>query len=747
MTINDALALHHAGRLAEAERAYRQVLALQPNQYHALHFLGVLKAQTGDFAASVDFVARSLALFAKNPLAEFHLAESLSHLGRYRDAASHYRKAIDLDAGFVPAYGGLAVCLMEQGAPHDALDAVRQGLQHAPQDPDLESRHGEVLRALKCSEEAKAAYQRVLQVAPGHMVASLGLGRLLCEAGRYQDGLQIFETQARHAPHLSEPHIACAFALAALGRRPEALEAYQHALAADPNNPAIYYSIGCTLMEGNFWAQAVAAFDSALALRPGYVEALYNRAYALAELGRRDEALAACDHVLRLDPKSGPANAKSALLRAQICDWAQRDACVSRLEALVQEKVAIDPFVLAWATDDPALQLQAATAWAVPAAAPMPPRPLSQGRLKIGYLSPNFHEHPVAHQAVAVFEAHDRQAFETFGLCVAPGPQTAIRTRLQQAFDHFIELGQATPTEIAQKVQALGIDILVDLAGYTSGGQTAALRFRPAPIQVSWLGFPGTTGAPYVDYLIADPVLIPPADEVFYSEKIVRLPLSYMPRDRADADAPVPSRPEAGLPQTGLVFAAFNNTLKFTPEVFAVWMRLLSAIPGSVLWLNVQNPQAKANLGRAAQAQAIAPDRLIFAPRIEARAAHLARLSCADLFLDTVPYGAHSTANDFLWAGVPVLTCSGKSFASRVAAAQLLALDLAGLIAPDLAAYERMALDLAKNEEARAGLRRHLARAGKDHPLFDPVRFACDLERSYRQMAQDKGTAAVGARL
>jgi protein O-GlcNAc transferase len=735
MTIDDALQLHRTGRLAEAEQAYRRLLAGEPNHHHALHFLGVLKAQAGDMAAAVDLIARSLALHGDNPPAEFHLAEALYFLGRLGDATAHYRRAIAGDGEFVAAYGGLARALLATGALGEALAVAEQGLKRDGRNPDLLAQAGDILRLLQRGAEAQSCYSRALEAAPDYLAALLGVGYLRLEDGLYDDALAAFDTAATAHPAMSEPLTGRAIVLGAMGRLDEALQTYSAALGRDPANEQIYYNLGCALLDGGQLPAALSAFDSALAVKPDYVEALYNRAFVLDDLGRLDDALTACDQVLAVDPDASLAASKAFLLRARRCDWSGVAARRANLKRLVEAGHRVDPYTLAIVFDDPALLHRAATQWASPPAAPMPVRPLSPDRLRIAYLSPNFHEHPVAHQAVGVFEAHDRSRFETFGVCVASGPDTAVRMRLKAGFEHFVDAGRTAPRELAAMLHQRGIDIIVDLAGYTIGGRTAALRFRPAPLAVAWLGFPGTTGASYVDYLIADPVIVPPGAENHYSEKIVRLPFSYMPRDGSTPRLAAPPRRDLGLPDGAFVFCGFNNALKFTPEIFAIWMALLRGKDGSVLWLNSQEPRVRDNLRREAAARGLAPERIVFAERAAARTDHLARLAAADLFLDTVPYGAHSTANDFLWAGVPVVTCSGQSFASRVAAGQLTALGLPELIAPDLAAYQNLAAGLACDPARLGELRRGLA-AKAASPLFDSAAFCRALETAFETMAE-----------
>jgi len=708
MTINDALALHHAGRLDEAERAYRQVLAAQPKQYHALHFLGVLKAQRGDMAASADLIAQSVALFEANALAHFHLAEAVLKLGQFADAIAHYRRALVLEPALVPAYPRLAGCLIETGNAAEGL-SVR---------PD----------------EALAAFDQALARDPGLVGALVGQARIQFEKGDSAAAFGALETAMAAHPEAVEPHISKAILLTELGRRDAALATYQAALAIDPAAEDTYYNMGCLLLDMRLYPAAVAAFDSALAIRSNFYSAEYNRAWALEHLGQRDEALAGCERALKLNPDAGMVASKAFFLRASVCDWQSRAMEVGRLRRLAQAAIKVDSFYLLSAIDDPALHLAAAKLQAVPAKPALSPAP-RHDKLRIAYLSPDFHDHPVGHHLVSVLEAHDRAKFEIIGIDLEAGPETAIRGRLRQAVGRLVEAHGWTDAALAAFLKDEGIDIAIDLAGYTIGGRSAALASHPVPITAAWLGYPGTTGASYIDYIIADPVLIPPDDERYYTEKPVRLPLTYLPRDTDLKPGPCPARAELGLPENAFVFCGFNNTYKITPEIFAIWMRLLRQVEGSVLWLNTQNRLAQTNLSREAAAHGIAPQRLIFAPRADKRADHLSRLAAADLFLDTLPYGAHSTASDMLWAGVPVLTVTGKSFASRVAAGLLRALGLGELIAADAEGYENLALALAQNPEKLAGIRKTLEETVSSAAVFDPVRFCRSLEMAFETMA------------
>jgi protein O-GlcNAc transferase len=355
-------------------------------------------------------------------------------------------------------------------------------------------------------------------------------------------------------------------------------------------------------------------------------------------------------------------------------------------------------------------------------------------RIRVAYLSADLHEHATAYLMAELFERHDRERFEVTAVSWGPQVASPMRTRLQQAFEHFVDVRGRGDVEVAHWLREQEIDIAVDLKGYTFDARLGILAQRPVPVQVNYLGYPGTLAAPYIDYLIADAVVIPPEARMHYAEQVVWLPDSYQVNDRQRVIAArTPSRGELGLPERGIVFCSFNNNYKLTPEVFALWMRLLQQVEGSVLWLLEGNAAVAANLRREAQVRGIAPERLVFAPRAPLPE-HLARQRTADLFLDTLPCNAHTTASDALWAGLPLVTCLGATFAGRVAASLLTAVGLPELITPSLAEYEALALRLATDPEALAAVKAKLARNRDTYPLFDSDRTRRHLEAAYVTM-------------
>jgi predicted O-linked N-acetylglucosamine transferase (SPINDLY family) len=430
------------------------------------------------------------------------------------------------------------------------------------------------------------------------------------------------------------------------------------------------------------------------------------------------------------------------MLRQRICDWTTAAEEVAGLVAALDSDARdISPFVLVTRVDDPAIQLRAARNYVRDLACAGLPSlwrgaPYGHKKIRVAYLSSEFRHHATSFLMAELLELHDRERFEITGISWGPDDGTPMRRRVERAFDRVVEVGGISDEEAAQRIHALEIDVAVYLNGFMQGSRPKILAYRPAPIQASFLGYPATMGADFIDYLLVDRFIAPADQQEFFTEKLVHLPDCYQPNDRqrAIADAPA-SRVDCGLPERGFVFACFNNTYKITPAVLDVWMRLLQAVPDSVLWLLAEHPAAIANLRNAAAARDIVPDRLVFAPS-RPLAEHLARHRLADLFLDAFPYTAHTTASDALWAGVPLLTRTGRSFATRVAGSLLHTVGLPELVVESFAEYEAMALRLARTPELLTEFRRRLADVRATTPLFDTDRFRRHLEDAYERMLE-----------
>jgi predicted O-linked N-acetylglucosamine transferase (SPINDLY family) len=540
---------------------------------------------------------------------------------------------------------------------------------------------------------------------------------------------------------MSDSLLQRANSLLQLGRRPEALTCYESYLKVNPQSAEGWHNHGITLSQMQRFDEAVASFDRVLALRPDSAQTWSNRANALFEQKRYAEAIADYDKALSLDPEYGSARGYRLLAKLWCCDWRNLDADIADVSSRLRAGArVIQPFGNLMISRDPADQLRCAQLWSRGEGAQPP---LSRGqrythdKIRVAYLSGDFCVHPVSILMAGVFEAHDRSRFETTAISFGPDDGSALRTRVTKSFDRFLDVRGRTDVEIANLMRVAQIDIVVDLMGLTGASRQGILACRPAPVQVNYLGFPGTTASPHIDYILADKIVIPEAEQHHYSEKVVYLPDTYMPSDatRAISDR-VFTRAEAGLPEKGIVFFCFNNSYKFTPQMFDVWARLLKAVDGSVLWLSQPSDSARRNLIAEADKRGVLSDRLVFAPFLANIDDHLARLALADVFLDTLPCNAHTTASDALFMGVPVITTPGPTFAGRVAASMLSAIGLSELIAPSLSVYEARALELARDAGALAATRAKLKANRARFPLFDTARFTRHLETAFAAMRE-----------
>jgi predicted O-linked N-acetylglucosamine transferase (SPINDLY family) len=507
----------------------------------------------------------------------------------------------------------------------------------------------------------------------------------------------------------------------------------------NPRDADTCFNLAVALKRVDRHEAAIASLRNALSINPNHMQALNSLGISLKQTGQYGAALASYATILAKDNNHAKALSMQALLKRQTCDWHGIEALESRLiDGVRSGRIAVAPFPMLSVTDDPAVQLRCAKQFWRSEAVVAAPRATGASRghskLRLGYLSAELRMHPIPCLVAELFETHDRSRFEVFAFSYGDDDGTPMRRRLEGAFDGFFDVRGMGDEAIARRIREQEIDIAIDLTGPTSGSRVEILAARPAPVQLHYIGYPGTLGADFIDYLIVDPFLVPPEEEAHYSEALIYLSQCYQANDRKRAASELqPTRAESGLPAKGLVFCCFNQAYKITPAFFDAWVRLLLAVPGSVLWLLSDNLWADDNLHREAMARGVAPERLIFAPKLP-MAEHLARHRLADLFLDTFPYNAHTTASDALWMGLPVVTCAGRSFASRVAGSLLHALGLPELITTDLAEYQRLALALAGEPARLAAIRCHLEAVRASAPLFDLDRTRREIEQAYEQV-------------
>lgn len=772
---NLAIIAAQEGDLAQAEALFRRGVAARPNYPEGHNNLGALLQQQGRLDEAIAEHRRAIALHPDYAAAHLHLGNVFKRQGKRDEALGSYETALKLNPELAEAWNNLGVVLQSQGKFAEALAAYGRAMQLRPGDVEAAYNRAVALQQQGRREEAESAYRDILRQSPNRFVY-VNLGALLQEQGRLDEALAAFDAalaldsgyaeghfnrgvvlqqqgrldgaieaykqSLRLRPDYIEAATNAGIALQELGRLDEAAAAFEHAAKLRPDAAGPHNNLGIALLAGGQPVQAVTAFQRALALKPDYAEAFYNLGNAWRELGKPEGAIAAYGQALRLRPDDADAFSQLAYQRWRACDWSDYAAHQQKLIELVRQGARVPPFFLLVTEAGPAEQLACARRWVEPFARAVPALPprvavprdrAGRERVRIAYLSADFHQHATAHLAAELFERHDRGRFEVFAYSYGPDDGSPMRRRLERAFEHFVDIRPLPHAHAAQRIRADEIDILIDLKGHTLNARTATLAARPAPVQVNYLGYPGTMGAAFIDYIIADRIVAPAEQQPYFTEKLVTLPGCYQPGDTLRPDATPPARRDCGLPAKGFVFCCFNNTYKITPQFFDVWMRLLKRVPGGVLWLLESNDLARRNLRREAEQRGVDPGRLVFAP-IRPIADHLARHRHADLFLDTLPCNAHTTANDALWAGLPVLTCAGATFSGRVAASAVTAAGLPELIAPSLAGYEQIALDLARTPARLRELRDRLERNRATAPLFDVIAYVRNLETAYARM-------------
>ncbi len=674
--LQEAMALHQQGQLDSAKRIYQEVLLQQSQNTDAIHFLGLVCYHQKDYTQALRLMKQSLELCSTNPVYFANCGMVHKALGDFAQAVACYDQAIELDPCSARSYTNKGNALEAMGLFAEALAEHDKSLQHDPTLAETYNNRGGVLQALRQFEESLVCYQRAIEINPLYTEAYLNRG----------------------------------LALKILGQNNLAMESFNRALQLSPKN----------------------------------TRALHARADMFFERGFLNEALKDYEKIQELEPEAEGILGNVMFVQRRLCVWDKFAENYAKLE----HKVCIEnqrtiPWAFLSYTDSlrvlQQVNLLEATAFSREAEAqakhlvPLP-SPVAKSKIRVAYCSPDFKQHPVGYLVVGLLEAHHREDFELIGVSLGPPVKDEMRTRLQSCFDCFIDAHTLTDLEVANLLRREQVDILVDLAGWTTNSRMGIFARRGAPIQVNFLGYASTTGLATMDYIVGDAVVIPPGSEKFYTEKVVRLP-SYMPRDEKRLPSARKFRREKeGLPYRGFVFCCFNNSYKFSAEVFDSWSRILLAVPHSTLWLSAQSEAVVKNLTMEMVKRGVASSRLVFSPRLESVDDHLARQKCADLFLDTFPYNAHTTASDALWVGLPVLTRMGESFASRVAGSLLSSLGLTELITHSLAEYEARAIELATQPKKMQALKNKLAEQREQSTLFKMSDFARRFEQAFRIM-------------
>ena len=637
LTLEQAITAHKLGELNSAKSKYLEILDFQSQHYDALHMLGILHFQEGNYENANELLRTAHQINSKDPRLLYNLGLVQYELGFYEEAVRYYLHSISINNFSRESYSNLG-----------------------------------------------SAYKK-------------------------------------------------------LGNFTESIFAYIKAIAIDPEKEDDYSNLASIYISLGQYDEAIDLSQKSLSINPNFSKANFNLGQAYANNGDFVKSIPYYECALLHDDKSHWL--KGFLFQAlmKTCDWKTYACDLTNLEQSINfgEKSSQN-FILLGLTDSAELQLKASQTWSTEfpqndSLGPLKRRP-AKPKIRLGYYSADFYHHATCMLMAELFEKHDKSKFELYAFSFGPDIKDPMRARVEAAFDQFIDVSTMSDKEVAEFSRMLGIDIAIDLKGSTKDHRFGIFSYRAAPIQLSYLGYPGTMGAEYIDYLIADRTLIPQESQKFYTEKIAYMPHSYQVNDRSRVISDrVFTKQEVGLPEEGFVFACFNSNYKITPDVFDVWARILKSVEGSVLWLFEDNKAAALNLRKEAHRRGLAPERLVFAPKIEI-SEHLARHKLADLFIDTLPYNAHTTASDALWAGLPVLTCMGESFASRVAASLLNAIEMPELITNSLREYEELAVAVGKDPQRAQALKQKLETNKLTTPLFDSALFTNNIENLYVQM-------------
>lgn len=725
-----------------AELYLKQALRLQAKNPHVLGLLGVVCSQQGRHLEALKYSQDSLKALPRNPLTLSNIGNIYFELKEYQNALDAYDKSLKIDPQNPEAWSNKGNTLQELKRFEEALAHYDQALNLQPNYAEAWSNKGNALQGLKRFEEALTHYDQALNLNPNYAEAWSNKGNALQALKRLEEALPHYDQALSLKHDYIKGYANKANALNALKRFEEALTHYDRALSLNPNHAEAWTSKGNTLHELKQFHEAIAHHDKAISLKPDYAEGWLNKGVVLNQIKQLDEAMACYDKVLSINPDIDWVYGYLIHLKMKIASWSGLvDSLREITKKLMANQKLMSPFVLLSLSDDPLLHQQAAqiftndkfpfnpTLGAIPKFA-------NKERIRIAYFSPDFQNHPVSFLTAELFEIHDRARFEVFAFSLQNAPfGDEMNLRLRKGFDQFIDVDSMSDSEIAQLARELEIDIAIDLTGLTQNCRTGIFAYRAAPIQVNWLGYPGTIGADFIDYIIADKTIIPDSCRQLYNEKVVHLPNTYMVDDsKRIASSRMFTREDFGLPKNAFVFCCFNNDFKFNPQVLDGWSRILLAAQDSILWISENNESFRTNIKLEFEKRGINSSRIIFAPRVELMADHLARYALADLFLDTHPYGAHTTAVDSLKAGIPVLTLMGQSFPSRVAASLLNAIRLSELITNSQEEYEALAIELAMNRNKLADIKLKLANNRLNSPLFNTRLFAKNIEAAYTKM-------------
>jgi protein O-GlcNAc transferase len=736
---NRGIALQELKQFDAAVASYGKAIALKPDYAEAYLNLGNALQELKKFDDAVVSCDKAIALKPDYAEAYLNRGNALQELKQFDAAVVSYDTAIALKPNYAQAYSNRGNTLQELKQFDAAVTSFDKAIALKPDYAEAYSNRGNALQELKEFDSAVASFDKAIALKPDYAQAYSNRGNALQELKQFDAAVASCDKAIALKPDYAEAYLNRGNVLQELKQFDAAVTSYDKAIALKPDYAEAYSNRGNALQELKQFVAAFASFDKAIAFQPDYAEAYLNRGNALQELKQFDAAVASYDKAIALKPDSDYLFGMRMHIKMHLCDWQNFERNVSELSIKIQSYFKASPCLPILALPIGLSELrQASETWIRDKYAYNPSlgqiqKSVSKSKICIGYFSADFHTHPVSILSVGLFEHHDKSKFELIAFSFGPETRDEIRGRIKNSFDKFIDVRKKSDKEVAVLSRELGVDIAIDLSGHTQNCRTGIFSFRAAAIQLSYIGYLGTMGAEYYDYLIADRTIIPVHSQKYYSEKIVYLPTYQVNDCKQEIPDASLSRQALNLPSSGFVYCCFNANYKITPSTFESWMRILNAVPESVLLLYTDISTAANNLKMEAEKRGVNPERLIFGPRL-IRSEYLARCRSADLFLDTLPYNAGATASDALWAGLPVLTCMGDSFASRYAASMLFAIGLPELVTDTQAEYEALAIELATNPIKLKSIKGKLENNRLSTPLFKTALFTKHIEAAYTKM-------------
>ena len=739
--MNMGTALLGKGQMTAAIASYQQAIKVKPNYAQAYSNIGNVLKDKGDLKAAIVNYKKALDIEPNYAEVYNSMGVALQSRGDLDEALNNYKKALGIKPDYAEAHNHIGITLKDKGDLTAAITHYKKAIQLKPSYAQAYNNMGITLMDKGDLAAAINSYKRAIKIKPNYAEAFSNMGNALKDEGNLDAAIKSYQQALSIKPSYTDAHNNMGAALKDKGDLKAAILCYERVIKINPNSAEAYYNMGIALQAKDDLEATQECYQQAIRIKPNYYQAYYNLGLVMELKGRLDLAIESYQQALAINPKYAKARAKKLHQQAHICDWdaiEEDRLLIPELGVLTQ---AVSPFSLLSFEDSPKQHQMRSINYVkeIQGLKPLPNKPQpsqKEKKLRIGYFSADFYNHATMHLMVKLFESHNQKEFDIYAYSFGPNKNDEMRQRLIKAVDVFHDVTNMSDQEAALLAQSNNLDIAVDLKGFTKNSRLGIFVCRAAPIQISYLGYPGTSGAKFIDYIIADDVVIPQEFESLYSESIIRLPHTYQPNNnsRMISDK-VMTRIEMGLPEQGFVFCCFNNSYKISSSEFDIWMRILDQVKGSVLWLIKANKWAVKNLKMEAERRGVAGHRLIFADKIN-HSAHLARHRLADLFIDSFNYNAHTTASDALWAGLPIVTKLGKGFAARVAGSLLTSIDLPELIVKNNKDYELLILDLAKNPKRLVTIREKLASNRLSTPLFNTELFTKHIEDSYQQAYQ-----------